>query len=156
MTRLRSDYIVLVATLVLAGVYFFATERLPTLQVGDPLGPKAFPRLLVIGLLIAAALLFVEIRRGVAAARREDAEASQEKPDWPLLAAIVVATAIYFAMIEPIGYVLATAAYLLALTAYFNPGRWVTNAASAVGFSLLSYLAFEYLGVSLPAGPLPI
>ena len=48
------------AALLLAAVYLYATAQIPTLEIGDPLGPKAFPRLLGIALIAAAILLFVE------------------------------------------------------------------------------------------------
>ena len=52
-----ADRIILVLILVLAGGYFYATQQIPSLEIGDPLGPKAFPRRLTIGLLLTAALL---------------------------------------------------------------------------------------------------
>src|SRR6476660_1690005 len=58
------DRVIFVCTLILAGVYIYATEQLPTLEIGDPLGPKAFPRLLAIGLVITAIVLLVEMVRG--------------------------------------------------------------------------------------------
>src|SRR3954466_13624865 len=58
-----ADRIIFVFTLVLAGVYFYATEQLPSLEIGDPLGPKAFPRLLGVGLVITAIVLLLEILR---------------------------------------------------------------------------------------------
>ena len=58
-----TDRIILACTLVLAGVYFWATAQIPSLELGDPLGPKAFPRMLGVGLLIAAAMLLAEIVR---------------------------------------------------------------------------------------------
>jgi putative tricarboxylic transport membrane protein len=157
MVGLRTDRLVLLATLVLAAVYFYATEQLPAMQVGDPLGPKAFPRLLGIGLLIAAALLYVEIRRKAREATKtlDEPEAADDRPAWGLLAALVISTGVYFSLFEPVGYVLATAAYLVALMAYFNPGKWAVNTVSSVIFSVLSYLAFDFLGVSLPQGLLP-
>ena len=58
-----ADRVIFVCTLILAGVYFYATEQLPSLEIGDPLGPKAFPRLLGIGLVITAIVLLLEILR---------------------------------------------------------------------------------------------
>ena len=58
-----TDKVIFVATLILAAVYFYATSQIPSLEIGDPLGPKAFPRLLGIGLLITAGILLMEILR---------------------------------------------------------------------------------------------
>ena len=55
-----------------------------------------------------------------------------------------------------LGYAIATSIYLLALTAYFNPGRWLANASTALLFSFASYLAFTRIfGAQLAAGVLP-
>src|SRR5262245_19571981 len=56
-----ADRVIFVLKLALAGVYFWATQQIPSLEIGDPLGPKAFPRLLGIALLVTAALLAWEM-----------------------------------------------------------------------------------------------
>ena len=56
-----ADRVIFVCTIVIAAVYFSATTLIPSLEIGDPLGPKAFPRLLGVFLLIGAALLFIEM-----------------------------------------------------------------------------------------------
>ena len=152
-----TDRIIFALILVLAAVYFYATAQIPTLEIGDPLGPKAFPRLLGIGLLITAALLFMEMWRA-----RKNQPAKNETPQTGdrrhllIVGAVAVWTAIYFAAFEPLGYVLSTTLYLLALTAYFHRGKWVTNVLTSVLYGVLSYLLFSTaLGVSLPKGVLP-
>lgn len=154
--QLLTDRIIFVLMLVLAAVYFYATAQIPTLEIGDPLGPKAFPRLLGIGLLVAAALLFVEIWRARKAPPKQAEPApAVERPRWGILGLIVLWTGVYFAVFQALGFILATAAYLLGLMAYFNRGKWVANVTTCVLFSTLSYLMFKYLGVSLPQGVLP-
>lgn len=152
-----TDKIIFAVTLVLAAVYFYATAQIPSLEIGDPLGPKAFPRLLGIGLLIAAGILLVEILRArkappVAAADDEQ----KEPPHWPLLGGVVAWTAAYFAVFTTLGFMLATAAYLIGMTAWFNRGRWTTNILTSVLFAVISYLMFtKLLGVNLARGFLP-
>ncbi len=58
---MMTDRVIFVCTIIIAAVYFYATTLIPSLEIGDPLGPKAFPRLLGICLLIAAGLLFLEM-----------------------------------------------------------------------------------------------
>ena len=36
-----ADRVILVCTVVIATVYLYATTLIPTLEIGDPLGPKA-------------------------------------------------------------------------------------------------------------------
>jgi putative tricarboxylic transport membrane protein len=149
-----TDRVIFVCTLLLAGVYFYATEQLPSLEIGDPLGPKAFPRLLGVGLVITAVVLLVEIlraRKSPKPAAPPD-EASSRGAQF-IVGAAVLWTFLYFLMFEALGYVLATSIYLLVLTSYFNRGKWVANVLTSVLFSLISYLMFtKLLGVNLPPG----
>lgn len=151
-----TDRIIFVCTLLLAGVYFWATAQIPTLELGDPLGPKAFPRLLGIGLLIAAAMLLVEILRDRKKPKTEASPAwTWEAHDW-VVVGISVWTALYILVFEPLGYMLSTAIYLLALTAYFNRDRWLMNVLTSVLFVVISYFVFtKLLGVNLARGILP-
>ncbi len=151
-----TDKIIFAATLVLAAVYFYATSKIPSLEIGDPLGPKAFPRLLGIGLLLAAGVLLFEILRARKAPPAATAEPAEDPPHWPLLAGVVAWTAAYFAVFTTLGFVLSTTIYLIGMTAYFNRGRWLMNILTSVLFSAGSYLMFtKLLGVTLAQGVLP-
>lgn len=154
-----ADRIIFVCTLLLAGVYFWATAQIPTLELGDPLGPKAFPRILGVGLLIAAGMLLLEIIRNSkpSAKLATAADNSDEpRPHYGVVAAVAGWTALYVLAFELLGYVLATSLYLLVLTAYFNRGRWLMNVLTSVLFSAGSYFAFTHLlGVTLARGILP-
>lgn len=153
-----ADRIIFACTLLLAGVYFWATAQIPSLELGDPLGPKAFPRMLGAGLLIAAFMLLLEILRN----RKKEkaappaAAAPWERHQW-VMPAVAGWTALYVLVFEPLGYMLATAIYLLALTAYFNRGRWLMNVLTSVLFSVGSYFSFTLiLGVTLARGIIPL
>ena len=151
-----TDRVIFVCAIVVAAVYLYATTLIPTLEIGDPLGPKAFPRLLGACLVIGAGLLFVEIwkDRKSAAPRSAAADAPDFRHLW-VLVAVTVWTAAYYLAFDPAGYIVATASYLLALMAWFNRGKWIANVASAVLFSVLSYVMFLKLDVNLPKGLLP-
>ena len=157
-----ADRVIFVCTLILAGVYFYATEQLPSLEIGDPLGPKAFPRLLGIGLVITAVVLLLEILRSRKILAASPGRAPATAPDpasrgaLAVVGAVAVSTFVYFMLFERLGYVLATTLYLLVLTGYFNRGKWVANVLTSVLFPLVSYLMFtKLLGVTLPPGILP-
>jgi putative tricarboxylic transport membrane protein len=152
-----ADKVILVCILVLAGVYFWATSQIPTLEIGDPLGPKAFPRLLGGGLLVCAAMLLAEILKArksePAAAAPEDAE---DTSTYKIVAGVVVVTGIYFALFEPLGYAVSTSLFLLVMTSYFNKGKLWTNVLTSVLYSFISYYLFSsQLGVNLPRGISP-
>jgi putative tricarboxylic transport membrane protein len=151
-----TDRAIFACTILIAVVYLYATTLIPSLEIGDPLGPKAFPRLLGICLLIAAGLFALEMWRDHKAKVPPPAEG--EMAPWRhagLIAAIAVLTGIYYALFEPLGYVVATAVYLLALMAWFNRGKWVANVLTALLFAGLSYWMFVALDVRLPTGILP-
>ena len=151
-----TDRIILVCTLLLAGVYFWATAQIPSLELGDPLGPKAFPRLLGIGLLISAAMLFMEILRDRKKPKTGAAPEWRWEPHQWVVVAISAWTALYILTFEPLGFMISTTVYLLALFAFFNRDRWLMNVLTAVLFSVIGYFAFtKLLGVNLAPGILP-
>jgi putative tricarboxylic transport membrane protein len=156
---MMADRVIFVCAVLLAAVYFYATAQIPTLEIGDPLGPKAFPRLLGIGMLIAAGMLLLEMLRD-ARAKAKSAEPERAAPSDTrhvfVIAAVVAWTAVYFAFFEFLGYVIATSIYLLALMAYFHPGKWLSNVLTSVLFCAGSYYMFNHLlGVTLARGLLP-
>ena len=151
-----TDRVIFVCTIVIAAVYFYATTLIPTLEIGDPLGPKAFPRLLGVCLVIGAGLLFIEIWKDrAAAAPRKAPAAKQDLRHLRVLAVVSVWTLAYYLVFEKAGYIVATSAYLLALMAWFNRDRWIANAASAALFSILSYVMFLKIYVRLSQRLLP-
>jgi putative tricarboxylic transport membrane protein len=153
-----ADRIIFAGTLVLAGIYFWATSNIPTLEIGDPLGPKAFPRLLGIGLVLGAIMLALEMWR---ARDTKPAPAPATGPresngHYGVVAAAAVLTLIYFLVFEKLGYMLATAIYLIALFSYFNKKRRTMNLLTAILFAVISYFVFtQLLGVNLPRGIIP-
>ncbi|HEX2830201.1 MAG TPA: tripartite tricarboxylate transporter TctB family protein [Burkholderiales bacterium] len=155
-----ADRVIFVCTLVLAGVYLYATEQLPTLEIGDPLGPKAFPRLLGVGLVLAAILLLFEMvkaRKAAPANRQASASEPAGRGAPAIVAGVAVWTFLYFMVFERLGYVVATTLYLVPLMMYFNKKRPLMNVLTAVLFCAGSYLLFtKVLGVNLAPGILPL
>jgi putative tricarboxylic transport membrane protein len=151
-----ADRVIFVCIIVLTAVYFYATQQIPSLEIGDPLGPKAFPRLLGIGMLLTAGFLFAEMWRASKIKTPQVAGSpAEDRSHYWIIAGVTVWTAAYFGVFELLGYVIATAVYLVVLTAYFNRGKWVANLLTSVLFSALSYAMFQSLGVALPKGVLP-
>jgi putative tricarboxylic transport membrane protein len=145
------DRIIGAAALLLAAVYLYATTHIPTLEIGDPLGPKAFPILLGIVLIAAAILLFIETLNADPVIP-EKAAAGSRRHLW-LIAGVTAWTALYFGLFDRAGYLIATVVYLLAMMAVFNPGKWVANVLTTVLWAVGSYVLFvKILGVSLPPG----
>lgn len=154
-----ADKVILVCILVLAAAYAWATEQLPSLEIGDPLGPKAFPRLLTIGLLISAVVLVIEIVRGRKPASPDAVSmtpGASRTGVYKVVAGVTIWTFLFFLAFEGLGYVIATTIYLLVMFSYFHRGKWKTNVLTAVGFGFGSYFMFvKLLGVNLAPGLLP-
>lgn len=152
-----ADRVIFVCIIILTAVYFYATAQIPSLEIGDPLGPKAFPRLLGIGMLFTAGLLFVEMWREKKNGAGDGAP--QKAEDWRhlnVIGAVVAWTAAYLSVFELLGYVLATTVYLIGLMAYFNRGKWLANVLTSVLFCIISYIMFvKVLGVNLAKGAPP-
>ncbi len=150
------DRVILVCTVIIAVVYLYATTLIPSLEIGDPLGPKAFPNLLGIGLLIAAAMLGLEIwAKRKANTPHVPASEIFEPATVKMVACLAVWTAGYYTVFDVLGFVVATTIYLLGMIAWFNRGKWLVNVLTAVLFSALTYYMFVKLDVSLPKGVLP-
>jgi putative tricarboxylic transport membrane protein len=137
--------------ILLAAVYLYATAQIPALEIGDPLGPKAFPILLGIALILAAILLLIETLKPDDTAS-VDAGPVYRRHLW-LIGAVTLWTALYFWVFDRAGYLVSTVVYLLALTVVFNAGKWVANVLTSVLFAIGSYVLFvKILGVTLPVG----
>ena len=153
---MMADRVIFVCTLIVAAVYFYATTLIPTLEIGDPLGPKAFPRLLGVCLLIAAGLFFLEMWKDRKAQPPPPAPGPRDLRHLWAIAGATVWMGIYYAVFEKLGYVVATTIFLLALMAWFHRRKWLSNVLSAVLFSVLSFVMFVKLDVNLPRGVAPI
>jgi putative tricarboxylic transport membrane protein len=147
------DWVLAICTAIGAVVYLNADSKLPQLQVGDPMGPQVFPALIGIGLLGSALLLMAETwrkRRHAGTTPPPDPTARAHRL---ILVGMMLWTALYYFAFEPVGYFTSTLIYMFVLLACFNRGRWLINAACAVGFTLVAYGVFtRFLQVALPQG----
>ena len=154
-----ADRVIFVCTLILAGIYFWATEKLPSLEIGDPLGPKAFPRLLGILLVITAMILLFEMIKGRKPGPASDipSRGPADRTSYLIVGGVTVWTFLYFLVFEPLGYIIATSIFLVALTCFLNRGKWMANVVTSIGFAFGSYVMFvKVLGVNLAPGILPL
>jgi putative tricarboxylic transport membrane protein len=152
-----ADRIILACTVILAVVYLYAATKIPVLAIGDPLGPKAFPRLLGIALLIAAGFLALELWRNRDKSKESAPQAPRfEVPILLVLGAVVIWAGLYFYFFEDLGYIVATTIFLLPMTMWFHRGKWVTNILVSVLFAVATYFLFLKLEVRLPPGLLSL
>ena len=151
-----TDRVIFACTVIIGVIYLYATTLIPSLEIGDPLGPKAFPRLIGIALFLAAGMLAGEMWKQ---RKKGAAKATGEAPFDPavvkVLAVVTVWTGVYYATLETLGFILATSVFLLPMMAWFNRGKWFANVLSAILFSAMTYWLFVTLDVRLPKGLLP-
>ena len=161
-----TDKLIVACALALAVWYAWMTEQVTVLPFGDPLGPRAFPRILTVALLISVVLLLFEMffakagkrpQSPLQAATPAGADTQRGRDTRWVIAATVAATTLYFFLFEPLGFVISSSAYLLAMTMYFNPGKAVANALVSLLVPVTCYLIFsQLLGVDLARGIFPI
>lgn len=154
-----TDRIIIICTLIVAAAYLFGTWEIPLLSTVDPLGPRTYPYLIFAGFIVSAGWLYLETRARTNI-EPETPQAPEERADNRhnyVIAGVVVWLSVYFASLEPVGFLIATPVFLLALMAYLNPRKWTANIASSVLFTIGAHVLFtKVLGVPLAPGILGI
>lgn len=103
-----------------------------------------------------AAVSSADTRDGGATSADEASGVVLEAPEDPPSKKVVLQFALFFvylAILIPVGFLLATAAFLMTMTSIYAPHRWVRNLIFSVLFAVAVYVAFVYgLAVYLPVG----
>ena len=151
---MRIGYIIAGVAACVAAAYLAGISAIPHLMIGDPLGPRAFPVLIGVGLLIASGLLIFETLK---AARVGKVDESALPPFDRRLVGVMAGVVLLLLCFEPVGYVLSVGIFLLVMTMFLNRGHYVANVLVSVGFTMTSAYVFNhFLDVRLPAGLLGI
>ena len=162
-----ADWILAATAIVGATVYFRAALSLEKLQVGDALGPQAFPMIVAACMFISGLLLAWETWRkqtnpaGSAPHSRQydvaAAASGEDRRHQIVLVVMVVWTALYYLAFEPVGYIVSTMTYLSAMLFYFHRVNPLINLGYAAAFTAFAYLLFtDFLHVVLPSGIAPL
>ncbi len=144
------------ATGILGIIYTIAALNLPQPNMGDGLGPRVFP--LIIGiLLILLSLLLVlkEIKIPKENRQTISFQMSEESRKVLLLIALTsVCGIVYGVLLDRLGYLISTAIFMLFVMFLVNKtSRWLQNIIVAVTFSFITYVGFAtLLHLSLPRG----
>lgn len=141
-------------------IYLAATARLPAAPLGDSLGPKPFPALLGLALLVlSAALVAGTFGKGRPGLRRRPGagapglRALLQDPGRRSVLAAVGWLVVYAAAFPWAGYAVSTALACFGLMRLVHRGAWLPDLAVAAGFSLFMYGLFRFaFAGSLPAG----
>ena len=126
----------------------------------DPLGPRAFPIALGAGILLcglllgAAVLLFRGLPERTGAFIESGPQEEEAGPFSPVrLVGAVIATGAYIAAFEPIGYLLATPVYVLAIALIHGATPRRARLVAPLLTTVALYVAFRFgLRIPVPEG----
>ncbi len=145
----------LAAMLLALGVFLLVeTQRIAIPVNANAIGPRFFPTVVGVVLVLVSLWLAVDVLRGghgeMEAA--EDVDTSRAS-DWRTLALLSAVFVGHALLLQPLGFPVAAALLFFGVAASLGSRRWVRDAALAVVLATLVFVVFARgLGVSLPAG----
>jgi putative tricarboxylic transport membrane protein len=156
----RREIAIAVFLVVFGGIVIALSGKIESGVYTDPLGPRVFPYALGVGIALCGLLL------GVGAIFRwqpakpgllSDAGGTEEIERVPFsltaLVGAVVATAIYVLAFEPVGYLIATPLYVVAILFIHGGTPWRALIAAPVVITTVLYLTFRFvLRIPVPSG----
>jgi putative tricarboxylic transport membrane protein len=151
----KAQYLV-VAVLVLVGAFLLYNAI--TLPGGyakvDPVGPKLFPMIIGVGLLVTAVILAIAIPRGSVGEADAGEDIDPDSPgDWRtvgLLVGLFVATIL---LVNFLGWAIMGALLFAGAATILGSRHYIRNIVIGAALSVASFYAFySGLGIPLPAG----
>ncbi|AQQ54383.1 tripartite tricarboxylate transporter TctB family protein [Planococcus lenghuensis] len=137
-----------IAFLLIGLLFVIESQRISESSYGSAVGPDIFP----IGLgslliLLSARLVYETMRYDVSGEKGESI-------NYRKFIIIFVSAVVYAALLEPLGYVITTFAFLLVAFQTMERGKWLQSIVVATLFSVgVYYLFATFLGGSLPGFP---
>ena len=142
--------------LVLGSFVLVETSRIKVLANAGTVGPRFFPTVVGVVLLLVGTWLAVDVSRGGHAPMEaaEDIDLSRSS-DWRTLGLLSAVFLGHVVLLRPLGFPVAGALLFFGTGAALGSRRWVRDAAVAVVLATAVYVVFAiWLGVGLPAGVL--
>lgn len=157
---MRADSVAGGVGFVFSLAYLAVALRIPFLPSSvETVGPRVFPIAIGVALALASLALLVKgLREEPSDEGGEPAESVEQEDDTltqsaTRLGVIVALLFGYILLFVPLGYVISTFLFILAVTMYLDSQHWIRNLVYAVLFPLVVYFVFtELLRVTLPAG----
>lgn len=138
-------YASIVFILLGVAIYVYSQTCLSVANVGIAIGPKELPSFLAIALIVLGAINFYSTIKSKAAAKKG------EPQEYKKFLIFVGSLILYALLIEPLGYVITTVAFLMVGFQTMEKGKYMTSALIAVIFAVGIY----YLYVKVAMGTLP-
>lgn len=116
-----------------------------------------FPLIVAVGLVIFGVLFLVQTTVRLDPALREHVAEEEEATHWSTVGLIVVALLVYVFVLEPLGYMVATTLFFVAVTWVLGSRHLIRNFLIGLVASAVLYFGFtQLLGVRLPGGVLDL
>lgn len=147
----------LAALVVTVGVVVLVdASRISAPETSNAVGPRFFPLLVGLLLVVVGGWLAVDVLRGGTGEPEIEEDVDLSRPsDWRTLALLVAAFVVHALLIGPAGWPVAGAVLFWGTAAALGSRSWLRDGAVSVALAVLVWLVFARgLGVGLPAGPL--
>jgi putative tricarboxylic transport membrane protein len=140
-------------SLVAGLIYLVASIRLPESAVSDPIGPRAYPIIVAIGMILVGLALLIKREKLTEKTRAVIVHWPAEREMVVRIAWTCVGGIAFGLILEKVGYLISSFLFMTAMLYITNGRRHLYNAAIGLVFALSTYgLFFGLLDVSLPRG----
>jgi len=143
-----------IVSIVIGGFYLVSALLLPTMTMGDRLGPKLFPVIVaVLSIIAGVALVVGDLVKKTGKSAKPDFGFKEHKDIWLKILAITVVGIIYGLILDSVGFLLSTALFMFFITMMTNRKKIGQNVIVSLSFAIAAYLIFAVaLKLSLPRG----
>ncbi|MDR0653604.1 MAG: tripartite tricarboxylate transporter TctB family protein [Synergistaceae bacterium] len=148
----REDWIFgLIATLLGVAVLFYS-RTLGVVTSMDPSGPAAMPRI-VAWLMILIGITHIVVASALIIKNEKKPEERKKKGSYKPVVRICAACAVYYLLLEPIGYIIMTPLLILSIMTSVGEKNVKSLVTTSAGTTLVLFLIFYYvLQVNMPLG----
>ncbi len=151
----RSQYLICIVMVAVGGFLIVDALRLTAgFAKVDPVGPKFFPIVIGIGLILLAVALAVAIERGSVGQMEGGEDVDPDSPaDWRTVGLLVALFVGVIVAVQPLGWAITGALLFAGAATILGSRHWVRNLVIGTVLSVGSFYAFySGLGIPLPAG----
>ena len=149
------EFLLALAVILFGALVIWQTTQIRLTPAYSQVGPRVIPYIVGAGLVLAGIWLAAAAWRGQpATVSTESEDVDPTLPtDWRCLGSLVLALVAYLVLIEPAGFVIASAVLFVGAAVAMGSRRFLRDAAAGIVLSVVLYVGFTRgLGLDLPAG----
>ena len=151
----KAQYVVVAVCAIVGAFLIYDALSLPGgFAKVDPVGPKLFPMIIGIGLVVLAAILAIAIPRGSKGEADAGEDIDPDLPsDWRTVGLLVAIFIVVILVVNPLGWAITGALMFAGCATVLGSKHYVRNVVIGAVLSVGSFYAFySGLGIPLPAG----